>query len=233
MQLDQPRAQIRLRRIEGGAGTERQSAIQPLLRQIERHHIGHTAIDQPQHHGEADRAAAEHDDLIARLGLGPVDTVEGDGERLERAKALGAKAAINPATDDVRAGIIAAHGTARVFGREAAATDAYLDAAGGPTIVNDVIKMAKAHAKLVVTAAYMKPVEVNFSAMLTTEMSITTAVGYPDEMPEVVASLPRLKDKAASLISHRYQFGDVIEALGVAGTPQSAKVMIGFDEAVA
>ena len=199
-------------------------------------------------HG-VNRAQVKAGDKVVVFGCGPIglamimwlvdrgitDVVALDlaPERLERAKALGAKAVINPATDDVRAGIIAAHGTARVFGREAAATDAYLDAAGGPTIVNDVIKMAKAHAKLVVTAAYMKPVEVNFSAMLTTEMSITTAVGYPDEMPEVVASLPRLKDKAASLISHRYQFGDVIEALGVAGTPQSAKVMIGFDEAVA
>jgi len=57
---------------------------------------------------------------------------------------------------------------------------------------------------------------------------ITTAVGYPTEMPEVVSSLLRLKEQAASLISHRYKFEDVIEALGAAGKPQSAKVMIDF-----
>jgi len=59
-------------------------------------------------------------------------------------------------------------------------------------------------------------------------VTVTTAVAYPTEMPEVVSSLRRLKEKAATLISHRYKFDDVIQALGTAGTPQSAKVMINF-----
>jgi len=82
---------------------------------------------------------------------------------------------------------------------------------------------------MVVTAAYSKPVPIDLGAMLTTEMTITTAVGYPTEMPEVVAALPRLRDKAASLISHRFPFDQIIEALGVAGTAASAKVMVDFD----
>ena len=68
--------------------------------------------------------------------------------------------------------------------------------------------------------------------MLTTEMTITTAVGYPTEMPDVIAALPRLSDKLSTLISHRFPFDEVIDALGVAGTPGSAKVMIEFDERV-
>jgi threonine dehydrogenase-like Zn-dependent dehydrogenase len=84
---------------------------------------------------------------------------------------------------------------------------------------------------LVITAAYMKPVEVNLGAMLTTEMTITTAVGYPTEMPEVIAALPRLRDKVRSMISHRFPFARIIDAIGVAGTPQSAKVMIDFEGA--
>jgi (R,R)-butanediol dehydrogenase/meso-butanediol dehydrogenase/diacetyl reductase len=60
-------------------------------------------------------------------------------------------------------------------------------------------------------------------------MTITTAVGYPTEMNEVVAALPRLREKLEKLISHRYPFPQIIEALGVAGTPQSAKVMIEFE----
>ena len=107
----------------------------------------------------------------------------------------------------------------------------HIDAAGAPSIVNDVIRMAKKHARLVITAAYLKPVEVLFGPMLTTEMSITTAVGYPEEMPEVLSSLPRLKDKAASLISHRYPFDEVLQAFETAGTAQSAKVMVDFDGA--
>ena len=89
--------------------------------------------------------------------------------------------------------------------------------------------MGKLHARMVVTAAYMKPVPLDLSAMLTTEMTITTAVGYPTEMPDVIAALPRLKDKVATLISHRFPFERVLEAIGVAGTANSAKVMVNFD----
>lgn len=161
-------------------------------------------------------------------GVTDVVALDLSPERLERAKALGARAVLNPAKDDIRARLTELHGTARVFSRECVGTDAYIDAAGAPGIVSDVIGMAKYHSRLVITAAYMKPVEVNLGAMLTTEMTITTAVGYPDEMPEVIAALPRLRDKVASLISHRFPFEKVVEAFGVAGTPQSAKVMVDF-----
>jgi hypothetical protein len=48
-------------------------------------------------------------------------------------------------------------------------------------------------------------------------------------MPDVIAALPRLKQKAGSLISHRFPFDRVIEAFGVAATPASAKVMVQFE----
>jgi threonine dehydrogenase-like Zn-dependent dehydrogenase len=162
------------------------------------------------------------DDVIA-LDLAP--------ERLERAKGLGARAAINPAKEDVVARLRELHGEARVFGRPAVGTDAYIDAAGAPNILSDVVKMGKTHARMVVTAAYMKPVPLDLSAMLTTEMTITTAVGYPTEMPDVIAALPRLKDKVVSLISHRFPFSKVLDAIGVAGTASSAKVMVNFEGA--
>ena len=152
-------------------------------------------------------------------------------ERLERAKALGARAVINPGKEDVRARLLELHGSARVFSRESVGTDAYIDAAGAPNILSDVISMAKYQSRFVITAAYMKPVEINLGTMLTTEMTITTAVGYPNEMPDVIAALPRLRDKISSLISHRFPFDKVIDAFAVAGTPGSAKVMVEFDGA--
>jgi threonine dehydrogenase-like Zn-dependent dehydrogenase len=164
-------------------------------------------------------------------GIKDVVALDVAPERLERAMALGAQAVINPAAEDVRARLIALHGSAQVMGREVPATDAYLDAAGAPTILNDVVGLAKLHARLVVTAVYMKPVQIDLNTMLMNEMSITTAIGYPTEMPDVVAALPRLKDKARSLISHRYRFEEIIDALKVASTPQSAKVMIDFEPA--
>jgi 2-desacetyl-2-hydroxyethyl bacteriochlorophyllide A dehydrogenase len=192
-------------------------------------------------HG-VNRAQAKAGDKVVVFGCGPIGlgmvlwlvdrgvtevvALDISDERLARAKALGAKAVINPSKENVRERLMELHGQARILNRDAVGTDAFIDAAGAPSIVNEVIGMAKFQARFVITAAYMKPIEVNLGAMLTTEMTITTAVGYPTEMGDVVAALPRLKDKAASLISHRYPLDQVIEALGVAGTAQSAKVMI-------
>ena len=148
-------------------------------------------------------------------------------ERLERARTLGART-INPSTEDAVARIKELHGTEHYFGRERSSTDAYIDAAGGPSILADVVSMAKKHARHVITAAYMKPIELPAGPMLTSEMTITTAVGYPDEFPDVVAAMPRLQDKIRTIISHHLPFERIMEGLEIAATPQSAKVMIEF-----
>lgn len=148
-------------------------------------------------------------------------------ERLERARALGART-VNPASENVIARIKELHGTEMCFGREKAQTDAYIDAAGAPAILSQVVALAKSHARHVITAAYLKPIELPAGPMLTTEMTITSAVGYPTEFPEVIAAMPRLQDKIRGLISHRLPFERVIEGLGVAARPDSAKVMIEF-----
>lgn len=151
-------------------------------------------------------------------------------ERLVRARALGAKT-INPASEDAVARIKELHGSEHYFGRERASTDAYIDAAGGPAILAQVVSMAKKHARHVITAAYMKPIELPAGQMLTSEMTITTAVGYPDEFPDVVAAMPRLQDKIRTIISHHLPFERIMEGLEIAATPQSAKVMIEFEGA--
>jgi (R,R)-butanediol dehydrogenase / meso-butanediol dehydrogenase / diacetyl reductase len=148
-------------------------------------------------------------------------------ERLDRARELGART-INPGTENAAERIKEMHGRETVFGREKASTDAYIDAAGAPSILADVVALAKRHARHVITAAYMKPIELPAGLMLTSEMTITTAVGYPDEFPEVIAAMPRLKDKIAGLISHSLPFERILEGLQIAATPQSAKVMIEF-----
>lgn len=196
-------------------------------------------------HG-VNRAEAKPGDKVVVFGCGPIglgmvlwlvdrgvrDVVALDlaQERLDRALALGASAAFNPLQIDLKEKLGELHGTTTCFGREAVQTDAFIDAAGAPNILSDVIEIAKFHARMVVTAAYMKPIEFPVGRMLTSEMTITTAVGYPTEMPDVIAAMPRLKDKIASMISHHLPFDRVVEGLDIAATPQSAKVMIEFEE---
>lgn len=192
-------------------------------------------------HG-VNRAEVKPGDKVVVFGCGPIglgmvlwlvdrgitDVVALDlaEERLERARALGARVALNPTKVDLKEELYKLHGRTRILNREAVGTDAFIDAAGAPNIIGDVVGMAKFHARMVVTAAYMRPVELPIGPMLTTEMTITTAMGYPTEVPEVVAALPRLKDKLKTLISHHYSLDQVVEALDVARTPNSAKVMI-------
>lgn len=197
-------------------------------------------------HG-VNRSNAKPGDKVVVFGCGPIglsmvlwlvdrgvkDVVAVDlsPERLERAKALGAAAVINAGTEDLKTRLFELYGSHKYFGRDVANIDAYIDAAGGPNILNDVIGFIRLHGRFVITAAYMKPVSLNLGSMLTTEIELTTAVGYPTEMNDVVAALPRLKDKLVQLISHRFGFDDVLKGFEVAATPQSAKVMIQFEDA--
>ncbi len=197
-------------------------------------------------HG-VNRAEVKPGDKVVVFGCGPIglgmilwlvdrgvtDVVALDlaAERRERALALGARAAFDPTAVNLAEELGKLHGTVPSYGRVGVGTDAYIDAAGAPSILSDVIMMAKLHARMVVTAAYMKPIEFPVGRMLTSEMTITTAVGYPTEMPEVIAAMPRLKDTIASMISHHLPFREVMKGLEIAATPQSAKVMIEFEDA--
>lgn len=196
-------------------------------------------------HG-VNRAEVKPGDKVVVFGCGPIglgmllwlidrgitDVVALDlaEERLERARALGVQAAFDPTKVDLRAELAKLHGEVPSYGRVGVGTDAFIDAAGAPNILTDVIMMAKFHARLVITAAYMKPLEFPVGRMLTSEMTITTAVGYPTEMPEVIAAMPRLKDKIAAMISHKLPFKDVMKGLEIAATPSSAKVMIEMED---
>jgi len=192
-------------------------------------------------HG-VNRSEAKKGDKVVVFGCGPIglgmvlwlldrgvtDVVALDlsEERLARARDLGAQAAFNPMEVDLPTELKRLHGTGKVFSRETVGTDAYIDAAGAPNILSDVIGMAKYQSRLVVTAAYMQPVEIPLGTMLTTEMTITTAVGYPTEMKDVVAAMPRLQAKLEPMISHRFELDEVIAAIDTARSPASAKVMV-------
>lgn len=159
-------------------------------------------------------------------GIHDVIALDVADSRLARASALGVRAALNPTKINLVDALKKLHGTARVFSREAVGTDAYIDAAGATNILSDVVNMAKYQSRMVVTAAYLQPVQIPLGAMLTTEMSLTTAVGYPTEMPTVIEAMPRLKNQLEQLISHRFSLDNFFPALDIARAPSSAKVII-------
>jgi threonine dehydrogenase-like Zn-dependent dehydrogenase len=73
-----------------------------------------------------------------------------------------------------------------------------------------------------------EPVPVNFLMALGKEMTITTSMAYPNEFPEVLATLEDGAD-VAPIISHRFALDDYAEAFAVAQDRQaSGKVLITF-----
>lgn len=196
-------------------------------------------------HG-VNRAEVSAGDKVVVFGCGPIglgmvlwlvdrgiDVVALDlaQERRQRALALGAQAALDPTAVDLRAELARLHGEVPSYGRVGVGTDAFIDAAGAPNILADVVAMAKFHSRMVITAAHMQPIPFPVGRMLTSEMTVTTAMGYPTEMPEVIAAMPRLQDKIASMISHRLTLSEVLEGIKIAATPESCKVMIDCEEA--
>lgn len=165
---------------------------------------------------------------LADRGVTDIVAVDMFDERLERARGLGASAVINAGRENVAERLMELHGSHEYFGTPRSNTDGYIDAAGAAGIIADVSRIGKFHARLVVTASYGRSIDFDIGAMLVSELNVTTAMGYPSEMPEVVAALPRLSAKLAGLISHSFAFDDIMEGLRVAGTPQSAKVMVTF-----
>jgi 2-desacetyl-2-hydroxyethyl bacteriochlorophyllide A dehydrogenase len=153
--------------------------------------------------------------------------------RLEKALAVGADAVINSAEEDVIARLTELHGTAATaMGHPRPATDIYLDAAGVPVVIETALAAAKHGATVGIVAFHKKPVSVDFGAILDAEVNIVTAMGYPTEIFQVTKDITEHWERFSPIISHRFPFADVQQALTTASTPGAAdKVVVTFDSA--
>lgn len=165
-----------------------------------------------------------------RSGAAHVVVVDVIPSRLEKALAVGADAVINSAEENVIARLTELHGAAATaLGAPRPGTDIYLDAAGVAVVVETALSAAKHGATLGIVAVHKKPVAIDLSAILASEVTIVLSMGYPTEIFEVTKDLVEEWEKFAVIISDRFAFDDVLEALVVAGTPGAAdKVVVTF-----
>lgn len=167
-------------------------------------------------------------------GVSHVVVIDVLPRRLEKALAVGADAVINSAEEDVASRLVELHGQApAVIGMrgDRPATDVYIDAAGVAAVPTTVFTLARQGARLVIPAVHKHPVEVDFGALLTTELSIIMSMGYPTEIFEVTDDIIANWEKYQLIISHRFPADQALEALELAATPGAAeKVMVTFDE---
>jgi 2-desacetyl-2-hydroxyethyl bacteriochlorophyllide A dehydrogenase len=166
--------------------------------------------------------------FLARRGIENVAVIDVSDQRLARAQALGAGVTINPARDDVAAELGELHGRGALFGWPVVETDTFFEVSGAPTVIPSIIGMAPFHATLIVVAVHHEPVPVNFLMALGKEMTITTSMAYPNEFPEVLATLASGAD-VAPIISHRFPLDAYAQAFAVAqDRDASGKVLITF-----
>ena len=168
-------------------------------------------------------------DLTLR-GVESVVVIDVQPKRLAKALEIGASAVIDSSVEDVAARLIELHGDAPLRpGDHRPGTDIYLDAAGVPAVIEAVQRIAKNGARLSIVAVHKKPVEVDFGALLSTELTITLSRGYPTEIFEVTNDIIAAWERYAKIISDTVPFDRVQEALTLSMTPGAAdKVVVTF-----
>ena len=185
------------------------------------------------------RSGATPDSRVVVLGVGPIGlgaviwlkhqgvrhvvAVDLSPERLARARRFGADATIRAGEGDLAEQLVSLHGVGR---RGAPDTDVFIDAAGAPPALEEIIRIAKFGARLTIVAVYKQPVMMDLSAMLHKEMILTTSVAYPHELGEVVAFLGANAELMRGYISDEFPLADFDVAIRRARQPDSAKVMV-------
>jgi len=115
---------------------------------------------------------------LVRRGVRDVVAVDLSPRRRDLALRFGARAVLDPAARPLAESLAELHGAGSLFGWPVVQSDVYLDAAGAPGLVGDVVAMARAGARVVVVALHKQPVPVDFRMVLAKELTITAAIGF-------------------------------------------------------
>jgi threonine dehydrogenase-like Zn-dependent dehydrogenase len=166
---------------------------------------------------------------LAHRGVRDVVVADLSPARRALAERLGARVAFDPRTRSLHDALAEAHGAGNVFGWPIVQSDVFIDAAGAASLIGDVVGIARAGARLVVVALHGAPVAVDFRLLLAKELTITAAIGYPDELPDVIAMLATGDARVDALVSHHIEWPNLADALALArDRDQAHKVMVRF-----
>jgi threonine dehydrogenase-like Zn-dependent dehydrogenase len=165
--------------------------------------------------------------FLKAAGVAQVAVIDLSPGRLERARRLGADTLIDASQADAATELGDAHGRAEIFGWPTVATDLFFEVSGAPSVLPSIIAMAPFHARVVMVAVHHAPVPVDWKMALGKELTLTTAMGYPDEFPEALAAIAAPGFDADALISHRFPLDRFDDALAAArNRGDSAKIMV-------
>ncbi len=166
---------------------------------------------------------------LRRRGVRDILAVDLSAERLARAMALGARAVVNAAEEDVVQALGREHGTGDLYGIPVVRSSVFIEAAGASAVFEEIVRIAPHSARVVVVSLHKKPAPLDLSLLLMKELVVRGSIGYPREFPEVIAMLSDPAIDVAPIVSHSFAFADFLEAYRTACDAQrSSKVMVHF-----
>lgn len=166
---------------------------------------------------------------LADRGITDVVAVDLSPTRRHLAVELGARAALDPATDDVWAELARLHGTVPFAFGPTPATAAFIEASGADSVITQFVERARPGGRLSVVALHYQPVPVSFLLVLMKQLTIRGSMEYPDRFEDAIDLLAR-RDLSA-MVTHRFPLDRMDDALAVLERSKDCgKVLITIDE---
>jgi len=192
------------------------------------------------------RAAPKPGESVTVFGVGPIglgivaalrmrgieDIIAFDLSplRRERAIALGARAAFDPRENPPAEILTQLRGAGQIWGIDYPKTDIYFEASGARDLLSEIAGFCNKRSRIIMVAMQRHPVTFDGTRLMSKEISLIGASGYPTEFPEVMGGLADRTVDPEAMVTHRFRFADFLEAFEVADDAgNAAKVLLTFD----
>lgn len=146
-------------------------------------------------------------------GIEPV-VVDVVNERLEYVTEIGG-VPFNSEEGDLNEFLIERYGaTENIYKDEVGKVDVWIDAAGVPSVIEDIMDMCKVGGSILSVVAIHKDwVEINMTTLVTNELEIRGSCSYGEaDIQEVLTNLFEKKTKVGKIVTHRFALDDIVEA---------------------
>ena len=163
--------------------------------------------------------------VLRYYGIDAISVVDRSAHRLQVAATLGAQPCM--ADKALAQTLIAQQGEAEFWGSTIPAADIYIEATGVGSVFQQIVKLAKPKARIVVVGVHKAAAELDMVTLLMKELVITGSMAYPDEFPQVIAMLESGKVNAKAMVSHHFALEDFSQALITAQDQEKAiKILV-------
>ena len=173
-------------------------------------------------------------EAVLAVGCRKPVVVDMNGDRLKFVEKLGGTG-FNPSTSDKSIDEFLKKHFGKVvspFGDECVDVDAYMDCAGAGPIIDEIVRMSKSKARIVVVAVYKKPVTYDMIRFGSSELLMRGSLGYEvKDVLEAYNIIDQQRNQVSTLVTHQFPIDKVKEAFETASDPSTGaiKVVINYE----